>query len=53
MWGIVGHSIVNLLPITNSKLLNSDNKVITLFLIADSVSLSCSSGLKKIKSSQL
>ena len=34
---------------TNLNLLISDNKSISLFLIADSVSLSCSSGSKKSK----
>ena len=34
---------------TNVKLLNLYNKSISLFLIANSVSLSCSSGLKELK----
>ena len=38
---------------TNVKLLNLYNKSISLFLIANSVSLSCSSGLKKFKISTL
>ena len=36
---------------TNLNLLSSDNKSISLFLITDSVSLSCSSGSKKSKPS--
>ena len=34
---------------TNLKPFDSDDKFISLFLIADSVSLSCSSGLKEFK----
>ena len=39
--------------VTNLHLLNSDNNFFGLFLIADSVSLSCSSGLKEFKISTL
>ena len=39
--------------VTNSNPFNSDNKSISLFLVADSVSLSCSSGLKEFKFSTL
>ena len=34
---------------TNLKSFNSDNKSISSFLIDDSISLSCSSGLKEFK----
>ena len=39
--------------VTNLKPFNSDNKSISLFVITDSVSLSCSSGLKEISTSTL
>ena len=39
--------------VTNSNSLNSDNESISFFLTADSVSLSCSSGLKELKGSIL
>ena len=39
--------------VTNIKAFNSVNKSISLFLIADSVSLSCISGLKEFKISIL
>ena len=39
--------------VTNLKPLNSDNNSIRLLLIANSVSLSCSSGLKILKTSTL
>ena len=45
------NSITNI--VTNLKHLNSINKCISLFLTADSVSLSCSSGSKKIQNSNI
>ena len=39
--------------VTNSNLLNSVNNLFSLFLIADSVYLSFSSGLKELKTSTL
>ena len=39
--------------VTNLNLLNSDNNFFYLFLIANSVSLSCTSGLKEFKISTL
>ena len=35
--------------VTNSNLFNLDNKFISFFLIEDSASLSCSSGIKTLK----